>query len=274
MEQSLARRSRLSRSADLPSSARSGFSLVELSIVLVILGLLTGGILTGQNLIRAAEIRSLVTQFTGFQAAAYQFRQKYFALPGDMTNATAFWGNADTGATGGQCAAPLTDTGTGTQTCNGNGDGILNNGSNEMFRYWQHLANAGLIEGAYTGVSGPGSNRRAIPGENTPLSRMGKAGWGLSNYNCCVGNNENFYFDYGNHLLFGADDGSLSNGAPVLTPKEAWVIDGKVDDGLAVSGRVISNVECTDAPNNNVTSANYLLGNTGILCHLKFTGVF
>jgi prepilin-type N-terminal cleavage/methylation domain-containing protein len=259
------------------TAGKRGFSLVELSIVLVILGLLTGGILTGRNLIRASELKGVVSEFHVYQTAIMTFQDEYGALPGDLPNATNYWGVDPDGCPEHTNYTPKRET------CDGDGDGrisvfdninSMNTDFPERFRAWQHLANAGLIEGAYTGVSGPGSNRRAIPGENTPLSRMGKAGWGLSNYNCCVGNNENFYFDYGNHLLFGADDGSLSNGAPVLTPKEAWVIDGKVDDGLAVSGRVISNVECTDAPNNNVTSANYLLGNTGILCHLKFTGVF
>ncbi|MBY6117485.1 prepilin-type N-terminal cleavage/methylation domain-containing protein [Mameliella alba] len=75
---------------------RSGFSLVELSIVLVILGLLIGGVLTGQNLIRAAELRSVMTEFKTYQTAVMTFRDKYFALPRDMTNATDFfWGGGD-----------------------------------------------------------------------------------------------------------------------------------------------------------------------------------
>ncbi|PZU43073.1 MAG: prepilin-type cleavage/methylation domain-containing protein, partial [Sphingomonas sp.] len=64
-----------------------GFSLVELSIVLVILGLLTGGILGGQSLIRAAEIRSIGVDFNRFSTATYTFRDKYMGLPGDITNA-------------------------------------------------------------------------------------------------------------------------------------------------------------------------------------------
>ena len=67
-----------------------GFSLVELSIVLVILGLLIGGILTGQSLIRAAELRSVTTQYQGYVTAVNTFRDKYFALPGDMPNAIDF----------------------------------------------------------------------------------------------------------------------------------------------------------------------------------------
>ena len=69
-----------------------GFSLVELSIVLVILGLLTGGILAGQSLIRASELRAVSTEFQRYVAAVNTFRDKYFMLPGDMSNATAFWG--------------------------------------------------------------------------------------------------------------------------------------------------------------------------------------
>ena len=73
---------------------RYGFSLVELSIVLVILGLLVGGVLTGQSLIRAAELRSVSTEYSRYVASVHTFRDKYFALPGDMTNATQFWGTA------------------------------------------------------------------------------------------------------------------------------------------------------------------------------------
>ncbi|MFM9890490.1 MAG: type II secretion system protein, partial [Rickettsiales bacterium] len=76
------------------NSLRYGFSLVELSIVLVILGLLTGGILSGQSLIRAAELRSVSTEYNRYVTAVQTFRDKYFALPGDMTNAQSFWGSS------------------------------------------------------------------------------------------------------------------------------------------------------------------------------------
>lgn len=90
------------------AASRSGFSLVELSIVLVILGLLTGGVLGGRALIRAAELRAITQEKEAFVTAVNTFRAKYNALPGDMRNATQFWGRADTGAFSGQCAAPNT----------------------------------------------------------------------------------------------------------------------------------------------------------------------
>lgn len=131
---------------------RHGFSLVELSIVLVILGLLTGGILAGQSLIRASELRAVSTQLQKFAAAHYSFQDKYFAIPGDMRNAVTFWGAAD-GSTGETVACLTVDSLTLSdpkQTCNGDGNGRIETTgtSDEIRRYWQHLANAGLIEGS------------------------------------------------------------------------------------------------------------------------------
>ena len=135
----------------------AAFSLIELAIVLVILGLLVGGIMTGQSLIRAAELRSITTDLNQFQTSISVFRAKYSDLPGDMPDATAFWGAAH--ATPVTCA---TTVGTGTQTCNGDGNGQIGNYGSaatyyEVHRMWQHLANTGLIEGSYTGVDGGGS---------------------------------------------------------------------------------------------------------------------
>ena len=125
---------------------QSAFSLVELAIVLVILGLLAGGVLSGQSLIRAAELRSISTDYNRYTTAVASFRDKYFALPGDMPNAIDFWTAAH--ATPATCIdTPSTDK----KTCNGDNNGKidLSAGSNEPFRFWQHLTNAGLIEGSY-----------------------------------------------------------------------------------------------------------------------------
>lgn len=153
-----------------------GFSLVELSIVLVILGLLTGGILAGQSLIRAAELRAVSTEYNRYIAAVGTFRDKYFALPGDMSNATKFWTTA--GTCPGNNASPSTTQ----ATCDGNADGhVLQNAAtaNETFRFWQHLANGGLIEGSYSGVSNSASATgvEALVGSNVPRSKISQVGW-------------------------------------------------------------------------------------------------
>jgi prepilin-type N-terminal cleavage/methylation domain-containing protein len=76
---------------------KSGFTLVELSIVLMIIGLLVSGILVGKDMIRAAELRSITSEKDQFQTAVNLFKNKYLGLPGDLSNATAFWGVMPTG---------------------------------------------------------------------------------------------------------------------------------------------------------------------------------
>src|SRR5882757_2419229 len=67
----------------------AGFTLIELSIVLVIIGLIVGGVLVGQDLIRAAEVRATISQIEKYNTAVNTFRGKYNALPGDMNSSTA-----------------------------------------------------------------------------------------------------------------------------------------------------------------------------------------
>jgi prepilin-type N-terminal cleavage/methylation domain-containing protein len=202
--------------------SRRGFSLVELSIVLVILGLLVGGVLSGQSLIRAAEIRAVSTEYERYVAATYSFRDKYFALPGDLNNSSSFWPAA----------------------ANGDGDGILDvapaaSVAGERFGFWQQLALAGLIEGSFSGLTGSGSTEHSVIGTNIPKSRLGNAGWSAKyvaefTINTAAG----FEGSYGNYLEFGAP---LTNGTtinPILKPEDAWNIDTKTDDGLPGLGKV------------------------------------
>lgn len=205
-----------------------GFTLVELSIVLVILGLLTGGILAGQSLIRASELRSVTTEFHRYVTATQSFRDKYFALPGDMSNATKFWTSAGGTGSNGACQAVTTTT----TTCNGDGNGLIaifnSNGVNESPRFWQQLSLAGLIEGAYTG-----SALTAI-GTSAPVSKIGSATWmasGTAGY--ITGDAYGFGGEYGNSLQYF----NFPSGLP-LKPEEAWNIDTKTDDGKPGYGKI------------------------------------
>src|ERR1700685_2558728 len=85
---------------------RGGFTLIEMSIVLVVIGLVVGGVLVGQDLIRAAYVRAQITQIEKFNTAVNTFYGKYQALPGDMNATTALangfatrggWGGAGDG---------------------------------------------------------------------------------------------------------------------------------------------------------------------------------
>lgn len=245
---------------------KKGFSLVELSIVLVILGLLVGGIMTGQNLIRAAELRSVTTEFQKIQTAVNLFREKYFALPGDMRNATQFWDAAtNCTATGGVKLSG--------GTCNGGGDGIIS--QRESFYAWHHLAQAGFITGEYSGLSGPADNNRdAVSGFNVLQAKLrSDAGW-------CMfygGGGYEFNLDYSKVFTIGstADNNQFcaDHNIFVLKPEESWGIDTKIDDGMPAQGKVIAHetLACTDAATDMTKyDAVYSLSNDNVVCNLIF----
>src|SRR5471032_2293871 len=70
---------------------QTGFTLVEIAIVLVIIGLLLGGILKGQEMITQAKIKNVVADFSGISAAYYGYQDRYRAIPGDDANAASRW---------------------------------------------------------------------------------------------------------------------------------------------------------------------------------------
>lgn len=255
---------------------------MELSIVLVILGLLTGGILGGQSLIHAAELRKVSVEYQEWQTAINTFKDKYFQLPGDMNNAIQFWGNADDGTHTGECADNDADAGTGTETCNGDGNGLIDQ-DHENLRFWQHLSNAGLISGNYTGVEGSFGAGHAVPGENVPATKFGRGGgWTPRSIPYSSGDSEDFAYSYGQCFRMGAQASyASSTWFPLFTPEELWNIDTKIDDGRPAQGNVIANWwdDCTDAADEDgLTSggeaASYLLSETGVVCSAFFANAF
>lgn len=271
----------------LTRTANLAFSLVELSIVLVILGLLVGGVLSGQSLIRAAELRSITNDISRHQAAILTFRDKYFALPGDMTNATQFWGTDTASA----CSnAPVAgDRVAKTVTCDGNGNGqILHTSGPEIFRAWQHLANAGLIEGSYTGVAGPLTTGDHDPGINAPVVKGGNSfGASILYLGTLPASHTIAYVfegNYGNSIAYGSCNTFDCIGG--YKPEDVWNIDTKLDDGKPGTGKIATRVSCVGGgcmPNCNSATSNaagqadaaiYLLEQTGKNCNLYLRGVF
>lgn len=158
------------------NTTRRGFTLVELSILLVIIGLLAGAVLVGRDLIRHAEFVKLHSQYTELVTAINTFRTKYNCLPGDCPNATAFLGTYSgmpqpplSTATHAAPAFFITDT-FGSPTLNGDGDGRIDakNTMYEMSTHWQHLAATGLISGSYTGGISTQGGSLILPGVNCP----------------------------------------------------------------------------------------------------------
>ena len=109
--------------------------MVEIAIVLVIIGLLLGGILKGQEMITQAKIKNIVADFSGVSAAYYGYQDRYRAIPGDDNGATARWGAT---------------------VVQGNGNGQVGGKYNsatmgdESRLWWDHLRRAGFVAGAGT----------------------------------------------------------------------------------------------------------------------------
>lgn len=117
------------------NNKNSGFTLIEIAIVLVIIGLLLGGVLKGQELINNARVRNIISQQDSYKAAFFAFQDRFRALPGDYVAAAA---NANIGVNLG-----------------GNGDSLVNSSNlcaNESTIAWVHLARSGFISGNFAGT--------------------------------------------------------------------------------------------------------------------------
>ena len=131
--------------------AQGGFTLVEIAIVLVIIGLLLGGVLKGQEMIANAKYKNLRGDVNSYSAAFYSFQDRYRALPGDMSTADA--------------QAQLNPASPG-----GNGNGVVANGpcnaaADESCRMWQHLRYANLISGDPTATSSAANPKHSYGGQ-------------------------------------------------------------------------------------------------------------
>jgi prepilin-type N-terminal cleavage/methylation domain-containing protein len=144
---------------------QSGFTLVEIAIVLVIIGLLLGGILKGQELINSARVRNLADTASGIQAAYFGFLDRYRRIPGDW-EATA----ASTGI-GVTINNPAADA----NTNNGRIDNPTGGAATtykEPNAMWEQLAAAGFIQGSYTGTGAEPDNTGTLAplnAFNTPI---------------------------------------------------------------------------------------------------------
>ncbi len=130
---------------------QNGFTLIEIAIVLVIIGLLLGGVLKGQELITSARVRNLIAMQDGVKAAYFGFLDRYRALPGDYLTASAI-------ANIPGCAGCF----------GGDGNGQIGTVA-EGVHAWEHLSKAGFITGSYvSGGAAPASTTA-----NTPSNPFG-----------------------------------------------------------------------------------------------------
>ena len=260
------------------SHFRKAFTLLELSIVLVIIGLLVGGTLVGTDLIHAAELRSVTNEFKDYTTSITTFKTRYNGLPGDLRDATTYWGEANASA----AACQTTDSSATPATCNGNGDGVIgiyNSAATayERYRFWQHLSNAELLSGSFTGIRGSGGTDHAQVGVNVPASKYEGGGWSIYNLDTIYTAGVWFDGSYGNAFVFGTEDpsGTSFNDQPILSAEDAYNIDSKIDDGAPSTGSVTVRYSapgtgCSNAASKTDTAATYSLSDPTPNCALLF----
>jgi prepilin-type N-terminal cleavage/methylation domain-containing protein len=227
-------------------ASQSGFTLVELAIVMIIIGLLIGGILKGQELVSNARVTSTVSQIKGLDGAISTFRDKYAVLPGDMLNPGARLPSCT--------AAPCTQAG----DQNGRIDtpplGTFPNPTQEGSVAFTHMSRANLIEG----LSDPNAGSVIVNNNLLMPAKVGGRFWlgytasgnapsvpGPGAQNMRVG-----------HYLVLSEFSVIAN-APGIEPIIGAQIDRKLDDGVPITGDVrVEGTNCIDNGQYNESGTN------------------
>lgn len=175
---------------------QAGFTLVEIAIVLVIIGLLLGGVLKGQELINSAKVKNFANDFKQVPLFIYGYQDKYRRLPGDDNGAVARFGAS---------------------TTDGSGDGAIAGNYNsttltdESVRFWQHVRLAGLAAGStdFSSVANAGLPTNADGGKigiqmTTPITNM------TGSYFVC---SEGIQGKFAKQLDTTMDDGNTATGS-------------------------------------------------------------
>lgn len=191
------------------------FTLVELAIVLVIIGLIISGILVGQDLVRSAENRAIISQIDKYNAAVNSFRNKFNAIPGDFAQGASYIA----GATDGDGNGILF-------TAAGVPGAAIVTSSYEISEFWYQLSQLGMIEGSYDGTTAT-----TVLGQNFPLTKSNRGGV------IAYGSTDsiNYY-----HIGLAPSATTAIVMANNLTTDSALLIDTKMDDGKALTGSVVA----------------------------------
>ena len=207
-----------------------GFTLVELAVVMIIVGLLIGGILKGQEMIANAQLTSTVAQAKAFDAAVSTFRDQYQSLPGDIVAGRL----ANCGAV---CAQALTP---GDNAIGGQAGAAQADLANENGAAWAQMAAADLITGVDQSAV-PGS--APTPGVSIPAASITSSSWQIGTLPVATaltsqiaGTNPRA----GHYMVLDNSGVAASSAATAsLTPAQAARIDSKMDDGSPNTGSVI-----------------------------------
>lgn len=201
--------------------SEQGFTLVELAIVMVIIGLLIGGILKGQELIANAKISSTVSQMKSMDAAYNTFQDKYNAVPGDMTT-------PDTRLQG--CAGACATAGNGNSRIEVPAFGAVPTATSESAVSFAHLSAADLISGIDYADTGS-----VAFGRNLPAVKAGGGMW----VSYSTANLANTGVTAGRHYaILNGDTATPTATSGAINATSAANIDRKLDDGKPNTGSV------------------------------------
>jgi prepilin-type N-terminal cleavage/methylation domain-containing protein len=198
-------------------TGQQGFTLVELAIVLVIIGLIIGGVLVGQDMIKAAQIRAQITQINQFNTAVGAFRAKYDCLPGDCASIATYF----TTATAGDGNGVISDT---LNTVAGDTTDF-DHPTAEVINVFPHLTLAGFVPGSFVATPGTAST-------NFPKGKLSQAVLFPGNLG-----GVNYWF-YGLSSTATLAAGTALAPVVAISSYQASQLDGKMDDGAPETGGV------------------------------------
>jgi len=214
---------------------QTGFTLVEIAIVLVIIGLLLGGILKGQEMITQAKIKNVVADFSGVSAAYYGYQDRYRAIPGDDSGAAARWTSS--------VPAAVNGNGNGVVAGTWNNAGAVCTTAVESCSWWHHLRQAGFVSG-----SGTLQPFNAVTGQLGVQTGNGAGGATLGTDAAGTGGFSGLIVCSGN-----------------LPDKIAIATDTQMDDGVPISGTVRGLLQATPNPATaNPATATYVENGTNV----------
>jgi prepilin-type N-terminal cleavage/methylation domain-containing protein len=228
---------------------QSAFTLVELAIVIVVLGILVSGIVAGQSIIKSSKVRSVISEYKQYSTAINAFKLEYGALPGDFKDASDYWDNVD----------------------DGNGDKkVVRTQGYEVGSVWEHLKEAEIIQGEYDSRADTSVLLSQSCGIRVPCSKYDGAHWAFgTSIHAPFHNNTT-----SNKLMLNSTARTNNAVLPrnVIHVKDAYNIDKKIDDGKPTRGRVgsyyndgsISNGDCI-----NFANRGYRLDND-VTCYMHF----